>query len=596
MADDQEYTEVDESSEQSMLREATEALRKGDKKRARDLLTRLLKVNQSNASYWIWLSSMVETTKECMYCLRMALNLDPQNATAKRGLILLGALPPDDSVPPFPVNRPRSWEEKLIVPKETREQKHGWANPAVRVFTVLGVAVLVVGLAVGGWILIPHNAVPVIYFPTLFRLPSRTPRDSLIETATPTFLGPTPLAYFLHATYTPTPRYVLTEHPVINRSAFEAGLRFMAAGDYENAMLMFEQALSSERNAPDILYYIGEVYRAQGDYYSARDTYQEVINLSPGFAPAFLGRARANLALNPEADVSNDLDNAIYLDPTFTEAYIERGAYRILQMPNQAITDLQTAIELSPDSALAYNYLARAQLAVGLDEEALASALHANQIDQTMLPVYLTLGQAYLNTHQPEAAVGVLQTYNLYVLEDVAGLVSLGSAYNALGDYEQALTVLDQAINIDRRNGEAYAQRGFAYISQEKANLAEEDLKLAVTYSPSSFYAQLWLGLAYDISAKPGDAYIQVETNAYPLADTDEKRAQVYYWMATFLTKIGDDLSLQGASNYWYRLIGLPADSMPEEWRQEAFEYLGITPTITPTVEPTRIPSHTPTP
>lgn len=596
MAEDHEFTEVDEGSEESMLREAMEALRKGDKKRARDLLTRLLKVNQSNANYWIWLSSTVETAKESLYCLRMALNLDPQNTTAKRGLILLGGLPPDDAVPPFPVNRPRSWEEKLIVPKETRERKVGWANPAVRVFTVLGIAVLVVGLAIGGWFLIPHSASPVIFFPTIFRFPTRTPQNPLPETATPTFLGPTPLAYFLPATYTPTPRYVMTIHPVTNQSAFEAGLNFLAAGDYDNAILMFEQALSSERNAPDILYYIGEVYRAQGDYYSARNAYQEVINMSPGFAPAFLGRARANLALNPEADITNDLDNAIYLDPNFTEAFIERGAYRILRMPNQAIIDLQTAIELSPDSALAYNFLARAQLAVGQDEEALASAMRANQIDQTMLPVYLTLGEAYLNNHQSEAAVGALQTYNLYEPEDVSGMVLLGSAYNARGDSEQAITLLGQAINLDRRNGEAYAQRGFAYLSQEKANLAEEDLKLAVVYSPLSFNAQLWLARAYDMSAKPGDAYVQVETIAYPLADTDEERAQAYYWMAIFLTKIGDDLSMQGAANYWSRLIGLPADSMPEQWRQEAFEHLGITPTITPSVEPTSIPSHTPTP
>ncbi len=101
-----------------MLQQAIEALRTGDRARARDLLTRLLKADQKNANYWVWLSAAVETQKERLYCLQTAIQLDPQNAAAKRGLILLGALPPDDSVPPFPVNRPRLWEEKLVMSHE----------------------------------------------------------------------------------------------------------------------------------------------------------------------------------------------------------------------------------------------------------------------------------------------------------------------------------------------------------------------------------------------------------------------------------------------------------------------------------------------
>ena len=121
-----------------MLREAMNALRMGDRARARDLLTRLLKTDQKNPTYWVWLSAAVDTQKERLYCLQMALQADPQKCAAKRGLILLGALPPDDSVPPFPINRPRLWEEKLTIPQEPKEKKRGWANPVVRLFVILG--------------------------------------------------------------------------------------------------------------------------------------------------------------------------------------------------------------------------------------------------------------------------------------------------------------------------------------------------------------------------------------------------------------------------------------------------------------------------
>src|SRR5664280_2288355 len=128
MADDEEYFSS-ESGGNTMLRQAIEAVRTGDRAHARDLLTRLLKVDQKNVEYWVWLSTVVETSKERLYCLQTAFQLDPQNAAAKRGLILFGALPPDDSVPPFPVNRPRRWEQQLADSRAAQEKLVGWENP-----------------------------------------------------------------------------------------------------------------------------------------------------------------------------------------------------------------------------------------------------------------------------------------------------------------------------------------------------------------------------------------------------------------------------------------------------------------------------------
>src|SRR6185503_20527606 len=136
-------------ADDAVFQEAVEALREGNKTKARDLLTGLLKNDQSNATYWVWMSATVDSTKERIYCLQTAFKLDPENATAKRGLILLGALPPDETVQPFSLNRPRAWEEKLLLAHEKPKPK-GWQ--AVRQSPVfrLGLAVLLLaGLGAG---------------------------------------------------------------------------------------------------------------------------------------------------------------------------------------------------------------------------------------------------------------------------------------------------------------------------------------------------------------------------------------------------------------------------------------------------------------
>src|SRR3989337_3302490 len=105
-------------AEDLLFQEAVEALRQGNNALAKEKLTFLLKAEQNNATYWVWMSAAVDTPKERVYCLQTALKLDPENPAAKRGLILLGALPPDEKIVPFPVNRPRAWEPKLMLANE----------------------------------------------------------------------------------------------------------------------------------------------------------------------------------------------------------------------------------------------------------------------------------------------------------------------------------------------------------------------------------------------------------------------------------------------------------------------------------------------
>lgn len=587
----------EESGENTMLREAMEALRMGDRGRARDLLTRLLKTDQKNPKYWLWLSAAVDTQKEQIYCLQMVLQADPQNAIAKRGMILLGGLPPDDSVPPFPLNRPRLWEEKLIHSQEPKESTSEWSRPMVRILSILGIAGIIIGgLLIGRSLLITQRPAPYV---------SPTPRPTLtitltssvtpaFRTATPTFLGPTPLWMFLVYTYTPTPLYVITAHPVLTSASYDAGLRSLALGDFATARVQFQDVLKTEPNALDVYYYIGESYRLQGDFRSAKDSYQTAINRDPTFAPAFLGRARANLGLNKYADVIGDLNEAINLDRNFAEAYIARGAYTVDSNPSSALEDLETALEITPDSALAYLYLADAQLSLGDNDAALEAAIRANELDMTLVPVYLTLAKAYIRTGQTTQAIIVLKTFTAFNPEDASSLRLLGTAYNAAGDFEHAVEVLNKAIEADRRNPEAYFQRGSAYLNLDSPNLAETDFKSALNYDPFDFDSYLGLARSYFMQGYPNDAYIVADQKALPLAHNDGTKAQVYYWEAQFLEAIGDTLSAEGAQNSWNALIALPANAMPEAWRTEAFQHLKITPTFTPTLTPIWTPTNTP--
>jgi predicted Zn-dependent protease len=73
------------AAQDTIFNEAQSAMQAGDRGRARDLLTRLLKTTQDNPDYWVWMSAVVDTSKERIFCLNQALKLDPNTSMPGAG-------------------------------------------------------------------------------------------------------------------------------------------------------------------------------------------------------------------------------------------------------------------------------------------------------------------------------------------------------------------------------------------------------------------------------------------------------------------------------------------------------------------------------
>ncbi len=487
-----------DSAQDSMFQDAVNALREGDKARAKDTLTRLLKTDQNNATYWVWMSAAVETNKERIYCLQTALKFDPENASAKRGLILLGATTPAEDVQPFPLNRPRAWEEKLLLAHEQTRPK-GTFSPAVRLALIIFIGAMIVGLAVGSLIFQRQNANPFRVFDT------NTPGPSPTFTPTPTFVNETAqavtptaglrsLASVLGVSYTATPLYVNTPRAPQSEDQYNVAQAAYQSGDLASYITTMQQIESLEPTAADVPYDIGEAYRLQGDYQDALDAYTVSLHINPNFAPAYLGLARTNLLRDPNTDVTSLLSTAIQDDPNYGEPYLERANYYLYHnQPDLALTDLDSASKRMPNSALVQLGYARAYLAQGNVSEGLASAQQANQIDLTLLPDYLVLGQAYVANAQYSDAVKPLDTYITYDPSDGSAYALLGQSYEETGDYQDAVTASTQALSLDPTQRRAYLYRGLSYLELNNVDSADSDIRKAMEFFPNSFSAKSWI-------------------------------------------------------------------------------------------------------
>jgi tetratricopeptide (TPR) repeat protein len=573
-------------AEDLLFQEAVEALRQGKKSLAKEKLTLLLKAEQENATYWVWMSAAVDTNKERIYCLQTALKLDPENAAAKRGLRLFGALPPDEKVEPFPVNRPRAWEQKVVLANEQPGPsglKALTSNPLTRLVGIIGLGVVVCLLAL--WALsLPRGASNKYTFipsATFTYTPTYINAGLL---ATPTFFGPTPLWMLLPATYTPTPLYVNTPRQPESLDYYSIARQAYEAGDWDAYIRSMQEITKLEPHAADVYYYIGEAYRLQGLHSEALKAYNQALETDRNFGAAYLGLARARLMQDPNAKVEPLLNEAIKLDPNFGEVYLERAQYYLNhQQYEAALADLASADQRLPNSPLVYLTYTRVYIAFNKPAQALASARKANQLDLTLLPVYLLWGQAAVLQNEYQEAIQALETYVVYKPENWQANALLGESYFRLKDYRRAIDYLDLAIPLSSNSSsrrQSLLFRGLSELELDSIDAAVKDLEEAYGTYPDSFDLNIALVRGYYGQGKFGTAYLKAE-ETQSLIETNEQWAQLYYWRAQTQEERGRN---DDAVRDWNSLLYLPEEATTPALRAEALRHLKalITPTPTP--------------
>ena len=614
-----------------MFEEAQSAVHAGDRSRARDLLTRLLKITTNNPDYWVWMSAVVDTPREQQYCLKEALRLAPDHIAARWGATLAGLIEPNPSLGLPYEQQKRTWSVKEgaadLSGEKSHPQKKIWLGIAMfGGAVVILIALLIIGIfGLGGQkrvIDIPSR-LQIPGFATSTLMPAAltaqaaayTTPTNTVQAGTPlpqrTTTGstntPAPLSALLKATYTPTPLYVNTPHP--RTEAYNIGLRALQRGDLSSAYNYLGQVITIEPTSADALYYLAEAYRLQAASASpgngadqALRYYNQAITVNSKFAPAYLGRARLNLAKDtkPYDSIIKDLESAIDRDPKMVEAFIELASVKIIRKDAQgALSLLETAQKLAPDSSLVYLYRGQANMALGKLAQALDDARLANQKDITQLEAYRLLGQALQANGNIEESIEPLKTYLAYEPDDFEVLVWLANADASQEDYAGSLALLDRAIQLNRNSFEAYLLRAQISLARKDGRPALNDYLVAVKLKNDSFAANIGLGQAYLMLDYPGDAYLQFE-RSQASAKTDAEKGEVYYWRAQSLEKINQN---ETALRDWRSLVALPASAVPQARLDLARERIQALVTPTPTLArptasltPTMTATGTPTP
>ena len=489
------------SSDDSMLTEAIAAVRSGDNSRAKELLTRLLRVDSSNPEYWLWMSTVAETERERVYCLKSVLQNDPTNRAALRGLTILGAHEPSKTELSAVLEIPH---RKIIPPKRGSPINFPGGS---RISLILIPLVGLVGvLIVGSFIFRPRQTsiAPTLRPPS--PSPSPTPAatathtpvpvESVLDrTAVPPSAASTPLPLLVGVSPTETPYWGITPNPVYE--AYTSSVNALKRGEYQSSIQLMDQVITSDPNIPEVYFVRGEAYRQLGLNDEAQIEYLRALELNPNMAAAHLGVGKIQLQINPDI-LPAAFDDAIALDPQLMPAYLEKMDFYTAhqQWDLLALTAVE-ARESGVITPLIYVHLGNAQLNSGQYESALTNVLLGTSGDPGILQAYFVQGQVLNALGRYAEAISPLKTYLAYSANEAAAWLSLAQASFNLGDFEEALAAYSQLLIFEERNFEALFNRGLMYLESGNYEEAQTDLELAREVDPRSDRVAFTFGRLY---------------------------------------------------------------------------------------------------
>jgi tetratricopeptide (TPR) repeat protein len=205
------------------------------------------------------------------------------------------------------------------------------------------------------------------------------------------------------------------------------------------------------------------------------------MNLSDSFLDA--GASKSDQGYYEAA--IEDFSKAIQLNPNSDIAYLLRGDAKFkLDQYEAAIEDFSKAIQLDPDNASAYNYRGTAKFHLNQYEAAIEDYSMSIQLDPDDINAYFNQGTAKFSLHQYEAAIEDFSTAIQFNPDNASVYFSRGVVKFKMHQYEAVIEDLSTAIQLNPDNASAYNYRGYAKHNLNQHEAAIEDFSTAIHLNP----------------------------------------------------------------------------------------------------------------
>ena len=307
-----------------------------------------------------------------------------------------------------------------------------------------------------------------------------------------------------------------------------------------------------------------EIYFAQEQYNLADADYRKMIELSPGETTGYMGLGRNAIALDRWEDAIKQFNYVTKLSSSYSAGYSFRAeAYMGLKKWDEATDDIVTSLQCDYDQKAVY-------LSTILEEPAFSMLISKFKVQSIKSPNdvkwHTLMGFMYENKDQYEKAIDCYNAANNKDMDE-AILYRIANCYYSMGNLQQALNSINQALNMDSTDVEDMAVK--SDILHEMGDhlgaiaLADKVLAQVPEYARGYYHRGRYKRAA-------GDTINAIEDLSMAIV-LDPKTSWYYYTRGDIYLKQGKkDL----AEADFRKVIELEAK--PEDYQCIPYAYLGL--------------------
>jgi len=283
---------------------------------------------------------------------------------------------------------------------------------------------------------------------------------------------------------------------------------------------------------------------------SALDYFDQALKNDRTFALAYTGIADASLRMY--ADHKDSLwtqkalaaaQQAQQLNQQLPEVHSTLGAvYSATGRYTEAVSELNRALALSPNSDDAYRRLGNAYLSSGRGPEAIQALQKAVTLNPYFWVNQDSLGTAYFQLGDYPKALQAFTQMTALEPELGAGYEQVGNVYLQQGKYQECIPYLQKALQIEPYFS-TYSNLGTAFFFLKQYSNSADMFEKAVALSPNSTEATVNLADAYRAGGqqdKARTAYQQAISLGYKELQTNPQNANAMSEIALAYAKTGN--------------------------------------------------------